>query len=222
MTKTTGVLTNVEVSIATAVLSTMVAGEKPVVVTTSNLNASFVRSIATDMGAESSNVQMSGFCDLTPVGTPCSNTTVVSMSVIQTANSRYGGASNANAVNGSQSVSVDFFNAQNQPWPISEPQKPLVIYIPRLPSIIAKTVATNVTNHTTLPRSNLIYHVFTRPVVNQSLSIVIKPLGPITGVFSVYVRMGGRPNAVTNNYDYFQNIPRNASGMTQVLFHIDF
>ena len=123
----------------------------------------------------------------------------------------FSGASNGNDAANSQSVSVNFFDTRGSLLPITAPASPLEIYVPRSANILSQATPTNVKNHTVPPNSTLIFHLFSRPQVNQSLSIVITP--EENTKFFAYVKFGERPNAVTGSWDYFQMVPQHRLGI---------
>ena len=127
--------------------------------------------------------------------------------------SQFRGAKNNEEVSKSNTVTVNFYDASQNLLPVTAPQKPLKIYIPRLPSVLEQSIPINVTNHTTLPNATLIYHIFSRPLVNRTLSVVIKPSSSQVQ-FQVYVKFGSRPNAITGAWDYFQLVPSTSLGTT--------
>ena len=123
----------------------------------------------------------------------------------------FGGATNGKDAANSQSVTVNFFDSKGSPLPITAPLVPLEINVPRSTNVISQSKPNNVTNHTTLPNATLIFHVFSRLKLNQSLSIIITPEENVK--FFVYVKLGERPNAVTGSWDYFQTVPQHRLGM---------
>ena len=119
----------------------------------------------------------------------------------------YSAASNGKSTANSHSVIVNFYNSTNSLLPIRNPQTPLTIYISRTKEVMNQAIPNVISNHTLTYNATLVFHEFVRPAVNESLSIVIKPLNDSKAVFVAYLKFGRKPNEKTGDWDYTQKIP---------------